>query len=147
MEVAIDLAATLEGKGVLHIEIALDHAPEVYVLADDISLDDSLVACDVVWAEASAGFPDKTAFTRQMAALGINFSPMPESAAIRAGEIWKKARLEAAKRKEKLRLAIVPDILVGAHALECADALITRDRGFMRRYFSKLKVIDPSSGK
>ena len=112
-----------------------------------ISLDDSLVACDVVWAEASAGFPDKTAFTRQMAALGINFSPMPESAAIHAGEIWKKARLEAAERKEKLRLAIVPDILVGAHALECADALITRDRGFMRRYFSKLKVIDPSSGK
>ena len=112
-----------------------------------ISLDDSLVACDVVWAEASAGFPDKTAFTRQMAALGINFSPMPESAAIRAGEIWKKARLETAKRKEKLRLAIVPDILVGAHALECADALITRDRGFMRRYFSKLKVIDPSSRK
>ena len=112
-----------------------------------ISIDDSLVACDVVWAEASAGFPDKTAFTRQMAALGINFSPMPESAAIRAGEIWKKARLEAAERKEKLRLAIVPDILVGAHALECADALITRDRGFMRRYFTKLKVIDPSSGK
>ena len=112
-----------------------------------ISLDDRLVACDVVWAEASAGFPDKTAFTRQMAALGIIFSPMPESAAIRAGEIWKKARLEAAERKGKLRLAIVPDILVGAHALECADALITRDRGFMRRYFSKLKVIDPSSGK
>ena len=110
-----------------------------------ISLDDSLVACDVVWAEASAGFPDKAAFARQMAAFGINFSPMPESAAIRAGEIWKKARLEAVKRKEKLRLAIVPDILVGAHALECADALITRDRGFMRRYFSKLKVIDPSS--
>ena len=111
---------------------------------NSISLDDSLVACDVVWAEASAGFPDKAAFTRQMASFGINFSPMPESAAIRAGEIWKKARLEAAKRQEKLRLAIVPDFLVGAHALECADALITRDRGFMRRYFSKLKVIDPT---
>lgn len=122
-----------------------EFGPSSRDFAKGISIDDSLVACDVVWAEASAGFHDKAAFTRQMAALGINFSPMPESAAIRAGEIWKKARLEAVKRKEKLRLAIVPDILVGAHALECADALITRDRGFMRRYFSKLKVIDPSS--
>ena len=35
--------------------------------------------------------------------------------------------------------------LVGAHALECADALITRDRGFMRQWFSGLTVIDPSA--
>ena len=111
---------------------------------NSLSLDDSLVACDVVWAEASAGFLDKAAFARQMAVFGINFSPMPESAAVRAGEIWKNARSEAVRRKEKLRLAIVADILVGAHALECANALITRDRGFMRRWFSDLKIVDPS---
>ena len=105
---------------------------------------DSLIACDVVWAEASAGFADKSAFRRQMAAFGIDFSPMPEAATIRAGEIWKQARLEAARKKEKLRLAIVPDFLIGAHALECADALVTRDRGFMRRWFSNLKIVDPS---
>ena len=34
--------------------------------------------------------------------------------------------------------------LIGAHALECADALITRDRGFMRKWFSDLQIIDPS---
>ena len=105
----------------------------------------SLVACDVVWAEASAGFADKSAFRHQMAAFGIDFSPMPEAATIRAGEIWKKARLEAARKKEALRLAIVPDFLIGAHALECADALVTRDRGFMRRWFSDLKIVDPST--
>ena len=106
---------------------------------------DSLVACDVVWAEASAAFADKTAFARQMAAFGVDFSPMPESAAVRAGEIWKLARLDAIKRGDKSRLAIVPDFLIGAHALECADALVTRDRGFMRKWFSTLKVIDPAA--
>jgi len=80
----------------------------------------SLIACDVVWAEASAGFADKAAFRRQMAAFGIDFSPMPEAATIRAGEIWKNARLEAAR-------------------------LLTRDRGFMRRWFSNLKIVDPSA--
>lgn len=106
---------------------------------------DSLVACDVVWAEASAAFADKTAFARQMAAFGVDFSPMPESAAVRAGEIWKLARLDAIKRGDKSRLAIVPDFLIGAHALECADALVTRDRGFMRKWFSTLKVVDPAA--
>lgn len=48
------------------------------------------------------------------------------------------------KEKESLRLAIVPDFLIGAHAKECADAIITRDRGFMRKWFVDLKIVDPS---
>ena len=36
------------------------------------------------------------------------------------------------------------DFLIGAHAFECADALITRDRGFLRKWFKTLKIIDPS---
>ena len=111
---------------------------------DSLSPLDSLIACDVVWAEASAGFADKSAFRRQMAAFGIGFSPMPEAATIRAGEIWKLARQEAARKKESFRLAIVPDFLIGAHAMECADAIITRDRGFMRKWFADLRIVDPS---
>lgn len=107
---------------------------------------DSFLACDVVWAEASAAFPDKAEFRRRMADLRISFSPMPESASVLAGSIWKKARRELASAG-KPRIAIVPDFLVAAHAMECADALVSRDRGFLRSWFSELKVLDPIHGR
>ena len=108
---------------------------------------DSLVACEVVWAEASAAFNDKSAFARLMNDFGIAYSPMPDNAAIRAGAIWRLARSASHNAKVRQRLAIVPDFLIGAHALECADALVTRDRGFMRKWFADLKVVDPSKAK
>lgn len=110
-------------------------------------VNDHLVVCDVVWAEASAAFNDKAVFTRLMTDFGIAYSPMPDKAAIRAGTIWRLARSASRDAKVRQRLAIVPDFLIGAHALECADALVTRDRGFMRRWFADLKVVDPSKTK
>ena len=103
-----------------------------------------LISCDAVWAETSSHFTDKSVFRKAMSEFGISYSNIPESAAVMAGELWAASRREAKRRDKKQREVITPDFLIGAHAFECADALITRDRGFLRKWFKALKIIDPS---
>jgi predicted nucleic acid-binding protein len=40
---------------------------------------------------------------------------------------------------------IASDFLISAHALSAAARLLMRDCGFYRRYFVRLKVLDPSA--
>jgi predicted nucleic acid-binding protein len=39
---------------------------------------------------------------------------------------------------------VIADFLVGAHAVEQADRLLARDRGFHRLAFAGLAIVDPS---
>jgi len=79
-----------------------------------------------------------------MSALGIRYAPTSEATALKAGIIWRTYLSRIKRRPTLQRNCVVPDFIVGAHALDCADALITRDRGFLRDYVSGLKIIDPS---
>ena len=103
-----------------------------------------LISCDAAWAETSSHFTDKSIFRKAMSEFGISYSNIPESAAVMAGDLWAASRREAKRRGMTPREVITPDFLIGAHAFECADALITRDRGFLRKWFKGLKIIDPS---
>lgn len=74
-----------------------------------------------------------------MTLLGVEFHFIDVKAALMASEFWKKYR-----KRGGARLRILPDFLIGAHALEYADRLLSRDSGFYRRYFTNLRVFDPA---
>jgi hypothetical protein len=99
-----------------------------------------LLACDVVWAEIASCFPSISACNETLGDLEVEFSPIQSEAAFEAGIAWKAYR---ARGGPKTR--VTADFLVGAHALSQADRLLTRDRGFYRAYFKRLKIVDPTA--
>ena len=99
----------------------------------------SVIACEVVWAETCASFPEPTAAAAALARLRIDFSALDSSASLAAGQQWRAYRHAGGARER-----VIADFLIGAHAAAKSDRLLTRDRGFYRRYFKQLLVLDPS---
>lgn len=100
----------------------------------------SLIASEVVWAEVAAQFPATQAARDAMRRVSIGFVPMDLDAALAASTAWGEYRHRSGPRTR-----VVPDFLIGAHALSQADRLLTRDSRFHRTYFQHLTVLDPTS--
>jgi predicted nucleic acid-binding protein len=105
-----------------------------------------VVACEVVLAEVVAGLGNGSAVMDALEELGVDFSPLEQRSAVRAGEMQRRyleRRRAAAAGADSRR--VVADFLVGAHALLQCHGLITRDAGFFRDYFKGLKLIVPQA--
>ena len=94
--------------------------------------------CDVVVAEVCSALQSPDEVLRTLESLGIQYLPVKQSAAARAGEMQKRYR-----DRKGMYPRVLPDFLVGAHALIQCEGLITHDGDFERDYFKGLKVIVP----
>jgi predicted nucleic acid-binding protein len=101
--------------------------------------DGAVVACEVVWSEIVAAFGSASAATDALARIGVVYDPLTVLAASRAGTAWRSYRERGGPRTR-----MIADFLVAAHAEQQADRLLTRDRGFYRRAFGELQLIDPT---
>jgi predicted nucleic acid-binding protein len=97
-----------------------------------------LIACEVVWSETAAWFPDPQAAEDALSTLRVGYSQLEASAALAAGRAWRAYRKAGGTRER-----VIADFLIGAHAAAYAERLLTRDRGFYRGHFAGLAIVDP----
>lgn len=101
----------------------------------------ALIISPLVAAEIASYFAteqDLVGALRGMAIACVDFT-------LRDLHLAGSAYVDYRKRSSKPKDRMLADFLVGAHASHHANALLTRDRGYYRTYFPKLKLIDLGS--
>jgi hypothetical protein len=107
---------------------------------EDAATSGGLVICDLVYAELCIHFATQRECDDFLDASEIRVEPLSREAHFLASRAWRMYRKQGGRRTR-----ILADFLIGAHAQTRATRLLSRDRGFYRRLFPSLILIDPAA--
>ena len=104
---------------------------------ESAAIQGKVIICEIVYSELCSGLPSQTVdqFLEQV---GIELVFSNKEVLALAGQTWKEHLNRGGRRGR-----ILPDFLIAAHTLYYADRLLTRDKGFYKKYFENLTVITP----
>ena len=94
-----------------------------------------VIVNDVIAAELASIFDTAAGLWSALADAEIELVPYPREAVYLAGQAFKRHRRRGGRRNR-----ILPDFMIGAHAVAAGARLLTRDRGFYRDLFPGLRL-------
>lgn len=119
----------------------------------------ALVISEVVYSELSAQFPDQKSLDRFLGQTGMSLERSSAATLHLAGTKWREyasggrpsfvcvrcgapvsVQCDQCGERQRSRQHVLADFLIGAHAANHADRLVTRDRGYYTTYFPKLVI-------
>lgn len=115
------------------------------VLADalqEAAGEGSLVISDIVFAELCIHFVTQRECDAFLESNEIRVQALTREAHFLASRAWRTYRQQGGKRTR-----ILADFLIGAQAQKQATRLLSRDRGFYRKLFPSLDLVDPTDSR
>jgi len=103
-----------------------------------LSARETLIVNPVVYAELSVGYDRPDEVDAALAQAGARLVEIPRTALFLAGKAFQSYRARGGTRT-----GVLPDFLIGAHALAEGLALLTRDVRGYRSYFPSITLITP----
>ncbi len=127
-------------------------------LISKLRSENTLVICDIVYAELSAFTCDKDKLAYFFLDVDIESRPMTEKSLFLAGEKWNNYNINRkivcpscninidikcpqCKTKVLIKQHIIADFMIGAFSYVDCNGLISFDRGIYKTYFPELKML------